>query len=96
MTTLTNDQLNDAADQLFNTRVFCGDERESFIDWCADNGLRPTKSAFSYVLFEVNRRWRKFQIEAGVKQPIYQLTISPHVLTYDFLTLTTGDFYVIL
>jgi hypothetical protein len=71
MTTLSNDQLESAAQVIIDTRDVCGNEREAFVDWCADNNLRPTKSAFSYVLFEVNRQWRASQIAAGVKQPIY-------------------------
>lgn len=71
MTTLTQDQLEHAAEVLIRTRDFCGDEREAFIEWCADNNLRPTKAAYSFVRFEVNRQWRVFQRAAGVERTIY-------------------------
>lgn len=68
MQTLTPEQLDHAAESIIRTRDFCGDERETFIDWCADNNFRPTVSLYSYVQFEVTRRWRMVQRAAGVPE----------------------------
>lgn len=71
MQNINQTQLNDAARLLINTRELCGDEKEAFIEWCADNNLLPTQSLYSYVRFEVNRQWRNIQREAGVDKTIY-------------------------
>ncbi len=68
MQTLTPDQLTDAAQVLLTTRDFCGDERAAFVDWCADNNIRPTSAAYSFVCFEVNRQWRLNQRAANVPE----------------------------
>ena len=68
MQTITSNQLADAAQTLLTTRDFCGNEREAFIDWCADNGITPTSAVYSFVCFEVARQWRVNQRAANVPE----------------------------
>jgi hypothetical protein len=65
---LTAQQEIEAAKMICNSRELCGNEREAFKDWCADNGIKFSTNLYQQANFAAGRIWRKFQIEAGVDQ----------------------------
>jgi len=65
---LTNKQREDAAQYIINTRELCGNEKEAFIDWCHDNGIKPNNAIYRQANFLANAIWNKYQREAGVNE----------------------------
>lgn len=63
---LTAKQIEDAAKAICNSRELCGNEREAFNDWAADNGIAPELSIYKEANFRAAQIWRKYQISAGV------------------------------
>lgn len=63
---MTKTQLSDAARIIINTRDFCGNEREAFRDYCADEGIPYSDAGFKAAVFAANNEWRNGQKAAGV------------------------------
>ncbi len=55
------------ADEVINTRDFCGNEQETINDFCAEHRLFNSSVFRDCVIGTVNKRWRECQKEAGVK-----------------------------
>ena len=65
---LTRNQIEQAAKAICNSREFCGNEREAFDDWCADNGIKSNTSIYRQANFRAVSMWRGYQKEAGVPE----------------------------
>lgn len=62
---MQNNIINDAAQVIINTRDFCGNEADALREWQFEN-RKLTAAERKQVWELVERKWRGFQIEAGV------------------------------
>jgi len=56
------------ADEVMNTRDFCGDENETITEFCAEHKIFNSSVFRDCVIGTVKKRWRKSQIAARVKK----------------------------
>ncbi len=59
--------VNLCADEVLNTRDFCGNESEAIADYCADHNLLNSMVFADCVMLTVNQLWNKSRTAAGVK-----------------------------
>ncbi len=55
------------ADEVTNTRDFCGNESDAINDFCAEHNIFNSSVFVDCVIGTVNKRWRESQQAAGVK-----------------------------
>lgn len=48
--------VKEAMEQVGNTRIFGGNEKEAFKDVCADNDERPSKEVFHFIQDQVTEK----------------------------------------